>query len=226
MLGSHGRRTGRPGTFRIRTPVRTGNAGRLVRERPWMAENQPSATDLLLRAGGGQASAVESMFPLVYDELRRLASQHLARESTGRTLTTTELVHEAYLKLIDQTRVEWNGRAHFLGVAAIAMRRILVDRARTRRRLKRGGPNVAIPLESVDLSTDDRADLVVALDEALDRLAKLDERQARVVECRFFGGMTEDETAEVLGISVRTAKRDWAKARSWLYTELYDDPVT
>ena len=191
-----------------------------------MAENQPSATDLLLRAGGGQASAVESMFPLVYDELRRLASQHLARESTGRTLTTTELVHEAYLKLIDQTRVEWNGRAHFLGVAAIAMRRILVDRARTRRRLKRGGPNVAIPLESVDLSTDDRADLVVALDEALDRLAKLDERQARVVECRFFGGMTEDETAEVLGISVRTAKRDWAKARSWLYTELYDDPVT
>ena len=191
-----------------------------------MAENQPSATDLLLRAGGGQASAVESMFPLVYDELRRLASQHLAREATGRTLTTTELVHEAYLKLIDQTRVEWNGRAHFLGVAAIAMRRILVDRARTRRRLKRGGPNVAIPLESVDLSTDDRADLVVALDEALDRLAKLDERQARVVECRFFGGMTEDETAEVLGISVRTAKRDWAKARSWLYTELYDDPVT
>ena len=191
-----------------------------------MAENQPSATDLLLRAGGGQASAVESMFPLVYDELRRLASQHLARESTGRTLTTTELVHEADLKLIDQTRVEWNGRAHFLGVAAIAMRRILVDRARTRRRLKRGGPNVAIPLESVDLSTDDRADLVVALDEALDRLAKLDERQARVVECRFFGGMTEDETAEVLGISVRTAKRDWAKARSWLYTELYDDPVT
>ena len=191
-----------------------------------MAENQPSATDLLLRAGGGQASAVESMFPLVYDELRRLASQHLARESTGRTLTTTELVHEAYLKLIDQTRVEWNGRAHFLGVAAIAMRRILVDRARTRRRLKRGGPNVAIPLESVDLSTDDRADLVVALDEALDRLAKLDERQARVVECRFFGGMTEDETAEVLGISVRTAKRDWPKARSWLYTELYDDPVT
>ena len=191
-----------------------------------MAENQPSATDLLLRAGGGQASAVESMFPLVYDELRRLASQHVARESTGRTLTTTELVHEAYLKLIDQTRVEWNGRAHFLGVAAIAMRRILVDRARTRRRLKRGGPNVAIPLESVDLSTDDRADLVVALDEALDRLAKLDERQARVVECRFFGGMTEDETAEVLGISVRTAKRDWAKARSWLYTELYDDPVT
>ena len=191
-----------------------------------MAENQPSATDLLLRAGGGQASAVESMFPLVYDELRRLASQHVARESTGRTLTTTELVHEAYLKLIDQTRVEWNGRAHFLGVAPIAMRRILVDRARTRRRLKRGGPNVAIPLESVDLSTDDRADLVVALDEALDRLAKLDERQARVVECRFFGGMTEDETAEVLGISVRTAKRDWAKARSWLYTELYDDPVT
>ena len=187
-----------------------------------MAERQPSATELLLRAGAGQTGAVERMFPLVYDELRRIAHRHLARESTGRTLSTTELVHEAYLKLIDQTRVQWNERAHFLGVAAIAMRRILVDRARSRRRLKRGGPNVPVPLDSVDLSVDDRADLVVALDEALDRLRELDERQARVVECRFFGGMTEEETAEALGIGVRTAKRDWAKARSWLYSELYD----
>src|SRR4029079_13229181 len=142
----------------------------------------------------------------------------LARESTGRTLTTTELVHEAYLKLIDQTRVQWNGRAQLLGVAAIAMRRILVDRARRRRSLKRGGPNAVVPLESVDLSADERADLVVALDEALDRLRALDERQSRVVECRFFGGMSEDETAEALGIGLRTVKRDWAKARSWLYT--------
>ena len=187
-----------------------------------MAEDRLSPTELLLRAGAGEAGAVESIFPLVYDELRRLAHQHLARESQGRTLTTTELVHEAYLKLIDQTRVEWNGRAHFLGVAAIAMRRILVDRARSRRRLKRGGPDARVPLESVDLSADERADLVVALDEALDRLRDLDERQARVVECRFFGGMTEEETAEALGIGLRTAKRDWARARSWLYAELYD----
>jgi RNA polymerase sigma factor (TIGR02999 family) len=106
------------------------------------------------------------------------------------------------------------------------MRRILVDRARSRRRLKRGGPNVPIPLDAVDLSADERADLVVALDEALNRLRDLDERQARVVECRFFGGMTEDETADALGIGVRTAKRDWAKARSWLYAELSDGPVS
>jgi RNA polymerase sigma factor (TIGR02999 family) len=191
-----------------------------------MAEDQLSATELLLRAGAGEAGAVERMFPLVYDELRRIAHRHLNREPTGRTLSTTELVHEAYLKLIDQTRVEWKGRAHFLGVAAIAMRRILVDRARGRGRRKRGGTQAPVPLESVDLSADERADLVVALDEALDRLRELDDRQARVVECRFFGGMTEEETAEALGVGLRTARRDWAKARSWLYTELYDGQVT
>jgi RNA polymerase sigma factor (TIGR02999 family) len=191
-----------------------------------MAEDQLSATELLLRTGAGEAGAVERMFPLVYDELRRIAHRHLTRESTGRTLSTTELVHEAYIKLIDQTRVEWQGRAHFLGVAAIAMRRILVDRARGRARLKRGGAQAPVPLESLDLGTDERADLVVALDEALDRLRELDDRQARVVECRFFGGMTEEETAEALGVGLRTARRDWAKARMWLYAELYDEPVS
>jgi RNA polymerase sigma factor (TIGR02999 family) len=191
-----------------------------------MATDPLTATDLLLRAGAGESGAVDRIFPLVYDELRRLAHRHLARESTGRTLTTTELVHEAYLKLIDQTRVEWTGRAHFLGVAAIAMRRILVDRARTRGRAKRGGSSAKVSLELVDLTADERADLVVALDEALIQLRDLDERQARVVECRFFGGMTEEETAEALGIGLRTAKRDWAKARSWLYTELNGESVT
>ena len=181
-----------------------------------MAEDQLSATELLLRAGAGEPSAVERIFPLVYDELRRLAHQHLARESPGRTLTTTELVHEAYLKLIDQTRVEWTGRAHFMGVAAIAMRRILVDRARTRRRVKRGGDRVRVPLENVDLTADERADLVVALDEALERLRGLDERQMRVVECRFFGGLSEDETASALGVTRRTVQRDWAKAKMLL----------
>jgi RNA polymerase sigma factor (TIGR02999 family) len=199
---------------------------RVARTQAVMAEQELSATELLLRAGAGEPSAVERIFPIVYDVLRRLADQHLARESTGRTLTTTELVHEAYLKLIDQTRVEWTGRAHFMGVAAIAMRRILVDRARTRRRVKRGGDRVRIPLENVDLTADERADLVVALDEALERLRGLDERQMRVVECRFFGGMTEEQTADALGIGLRTAKRDWAKARSWLYTELYDEPIS
>jgi RNA polymerase sigma factor (TIGR02999 family) len=190
-----------------------------------MAEDERPATDLLLRASAGRPDAVDGMFPVVYDELRRLAHRHLSGEPGARTLGTTELVHEAYLRLIDQTRVQWNDRAHFLAVAAMAMRRILVDRARSRQTLKRGGARVSVPLELVDLSADDRAELLVALDEALDRLRALDERQARVVECRFFGGMTEEETAEALGIGLRTAKRDWAKARSWLYTELYDEPV-
>ena len=186
-----------------------------------MADELP-ATDLLLRAGAGEAGAVASMFPLVYEELRRLAHRHLCREPTGRTLGTTELVHEAYLRLIDQTRVQWTGRAHFMGVAATAMRRILVDRARARRSLKRGGALAPVSLDALNLGTDERADLLVALDEALCRLRELGARQARVVECRFFGGMTEEETAEALGIGLRTAKRDWAKAKSWLFREIFD----
>lgn len=191
-----------------------------------MTEDRHSATDLLLRAGAGEARAVESIFPVVYHELRRLAHRHLAREPGARTLGTTELVHEAYLRLIDQTRVEWTGRAHFMAVAATAMRRILVDRARSRRSLKRGGDLRPVSLDDVDLVTDERAELLLALDEALDTLRELDARQARVVECRFFGGMSEEETAEVLGIGLRTAKRDWAKAKSWLYRELHSEPAS
>jgi RNA polymerase sigma factor (TIGR02999 family) len=185
--------------------------------------DQPSATDLLLRASAGDPGAVAGIFPIVYDELRKLAHHYLAREAPGRTLATTELVHEAYLRLIDASRVEWTNRAHFMGIAATAMRRILVDRARARRSLKRGGPRLPIPLDAIELAGEDRAELVVSLDEALDRLRLLDERQARVVECRFFGGMTEEETAEAIGIGLRTAKRDWVKAKSWLYQELYGD---
>jgi RNA polymerase sigma factor (TIGR02999 family) len=187
------------------------------------ADDRASTTDLLLRASAGEADAVAGIFPIVYDELRRLAHHYLARESSGRTLGTTELVHEAYLRLIDASRVEWTGRAHFMGIAASAMRRILVDRARARRSLKRGGARRPIPLDAIQLAAEERADLVVSLDEALQRLRALDERQARVVECRFFGGMTEEETAEAIGIGVRTAKRDWVKAKSWLYRELYGD---
>ena len=139
---------------------------------------------------------------------------------------TTALVHEAYLKLVDQTRSSWNSRAHFLAVAAIAMRRIVVDHAREHRSAKRGGLLRRVPLESVDLATEDRAELLVALDDALTRLAALDPRQARVVECRFFGGMTEEDTAVALGVGLRTVTRDWAKARSWLYQEIYPDAVT
>lgn len=171
----------------------------------------------------GNGAAAERLLPLVYDELRRLAHGHLLHESTGHTFTTTDLVHQAYLQLTERTPGEWNGESHFMAVAATAMRRILVDHARSRGAIKRGGALHRVPLEAVAPVAEERAELLVAVDEALERLRRLDERQARVVECRFFGGMTEEQTAEALGISVRTAKRDWAKAKSWLYAELHPD---
>jgi RNA polymerase sigma factor (TIGR02999 family) len=183
-------------------------------------------TDLLLQACTGDATALARVFPVIYEELRRLAHRQLQQEYAAKTLNTTALVHEAYIRLIDQTRVQWSGRAHFMAIAAMAMRRILIDRARSRLTQKRGGALRPIPIESVELAAEERADLLVALDAALDKLKQLHQRQASVVECRFFGGMTEEETAEALGIGLRTAKRDWAKARSWLYQEIYPDLQT
>lgn len=189
-------------------------------------ESTGRVTELLHQAGAGDPTAAAAVFPLVYDELRQLAHRQLRRESSGHSLNTTALVHEAYLKLVDQTRAQIRDRAHFFAVAATAMRRILVDHARRHGAAKRGAGARRVPLEMVDgLAPDERADLLVALDTALVRLAALDERQARVVECRFFGGLTEEETAEALGTSTRTVKRDWAKARSWLYQALYPDMV-
>jgi RNA polymerase sigma factor (TIGR02999 family) len=187
-----------------------------------MPDPQPPSpvTALLARARSGDASALADVFPLIYDELHRLAQQQLRREPDGHTLSPTALVHEAYMRLIDYTRTEWAGRAHFMAVAATAMRRILVDHARGHRSLKRGGALRRVSLDAVDLGTEDRAELLVAIDDALGRLKALDARQAQVVECRFFGGMTEEETAEALGIGLRTVKRDWAKAKSWLHREL------
>jgi RNA polymerase sigma factor (TIGR02999 family) len=182
-----------------------------------------AATDLLLQSCAGDPTALADVVPLVYDELRRLAHRQLQRETKGQTLSTTALVHEAYIRLIDQTRVQWNGRAHFMAIAATAMRRILVDRARSHRSLKRGGPRRRVSLDSIQLPAEDRAEVLLALNDALDRLHQLNARQAKVVECRFFGGMTEEETAEALGIGLRTAKRDWAKARGWLYQEISPD---
>jgi RNA polymerase sigma-70 factor, ECF subfamily len=187
-----------------------------------MLEPQPGSTItvLLAKARSGDSSALANVFPLIYDELRRLARQQLQREPDGHTLSPTALVHEAYMRLIDYSRMEWAGRAHFLAVAATAMRRILVDHARGHRSVKRGGMLRRVSIDDVELGTEDRAELLVAIDDALDRLKELDARQAQVVECRFFGGMTEEETATALGISVRTAKRDWAKAKSWLHKEI------
>ena len=165
--------------------------------------------------------------PLVYDHLRRMASRQLGAERAGHTLSATALVHEAWLRLVDQTQVQWQDRAHFFAIASRAMRRILIDFARRHRAARRGGvdgaPPAPVSLDAVELSVTERADALIALDEALERLAQVDPRLARVVECRFFAGLTEVETAEALGVSRRTAAREWALARGWLHQELGGD---
>ncbi len=181
-------------------------------------------TQLLVDWSNGDQQALERLLPLVYDELRRRARLYLSRERDGHTLQPTALVNEAYLRLIDQTRVRWQDRTHFLAVAAQVMRRILVDHARTRKRSKRGGGAAAVGLDEVQLAAPERAVDLVALDDALEALAQLDPRQAAIVEQRYFGGMTIEETAQRLGISPATVKRDWEGARAWLYRELRRRP--
>lgn len=185
-------------------------------------ERPPDITGLLLAWRGGDATALDRLFPLVYEELRRIAHRQLGRERSDHTLSTTALVHEAYLRLVDQNRVQWADRAQFFAIAARMMRRVLVDSARQHLAGKREGARKRLNLEDQDLSIEDRADLLVAVDEALERLAAADERAGRVVECRFFGGYTESETAEALGITDRTVRRDWVRAKAWLYEELRD----
>ena len=186
-----------------------------------MSEHPPATvTALLLRARSGDSSALADVFPLIYEELRRLAGQQLRREPDGHTLSPTALVHEAYMRLVDYSRIEYANRAHFLAIASTAMRRILVDHARAHRSLKRGGGLRPVSIDAVELGTGERADVLVAIDEALERLRQVEPRQAQVVECRFFGGMTEEETAAALGIGLRTVKRDWARAKTWLHREV------
>lgn len=164
--------------------------------------------------------AVDQLLPLVYDELRRLAHARLMGEPAGHTLTTTALVHEAYLRLADQSRVTWTDHGHFLAVASVAMRRVLIDYARKHRTAKRGGGRHRVPLDDADLTVEARADRLLELDDALTRLAAVDERLSRVVECRFFGGLTEEETAAAMGVSPRTVRSHWAAARGILHLEL------
>lgn len=176
----------------------------------------------MLRAWGeGDRAVLNQMLPLVYDELRRQAHRYLRRERPNHTLQTSALINEAYLKLVDQRAVQWQNRSHFFGIAAQAMRRILVDYAKTRNREKRGGAAADLPLEEALLvaATGQSIDLL-ALDEALTRLALLDEQQARVVELKYFSGLSIEETAEALGISPATVKRDWQMAKAWLHHEL------
>ena len=159
--------------------------------------------------------------PFVYDELHRQASRYLRRERIGHTLQTTALIHETYLKLIDQREVNWQNRAHFFGVASQAMRRILVDYAKARHREKRGGIGENLPLEAVTLAVSGEKGIdLESLDEALTRLAELDERQAKIVELRYFSGLSVEETAEVLHISTATVKNNWKSAKAWLYQEI------
>ena len=168
----------------------------------------------------GKKEALDALLPLVYDELHRQAARYLRRERIGHTLQTTALINEAYLKLIDQRDVNWQNRAHFFGIAAQAMRRILVDYARQRHSEKRGGGE-NLPLEEIALAISaERSVDLVALDEALTQLAKLDERQSRIVELRYFGGLSIEETAETLHISPATVKNDWRTAKAWLFRKM------
>ncbi len=179
-------------------------------------DSEHDITGLLIAWRGGDGHAVDRLFPMVYDELRRIAHRQLRGERPDHTLGTTGLVHEAYLKLVDQTRAQLVDRTHFFSVAARAMRRILVSYARQHRALKRGGAATQVGLSDASLVAAERGDTLVALDEALSRLAEVDERLTQVIECRFFGGLTEEETAEALGVTARTVQRDWVKAKGWL----------
>jgi RNA polymerase sigma-70 factor, ECF subfamily len=184
---------------------------------------QPTELTLLLKQlANGNEEAVGKLIPLVYDELHRMAQQRLRAERTDHTLQPTALVHEAYLKLVAQRNANWQNKAHFFAVASQLMRRILVDYARSHLRAKRGGKQVKLPLDKVFIISRGRCDELLALDESLERLGKLDARQSRIVELRFFGGLSVDEVSKVLRVSAKTVKREWSLAKAWLYGELRD----
>ena len=185
---------------------------------------EQDVTSLLLAIRDGDSTAARELVPLVYDELRRLAGHYMRGERPGHTLQATALVHEAWLKLIDTSRVEFENRSHFFAMAAQQMRRILVDHARARQAGKRGGKAEKLPLNEVVVGPDAEQADILALDDALQALAKLDPQQSRIVELRYFGGLSIEETAQVLGISPATVKREWAMARAWLRQELGPAP--
>jgi RNA polymerase sigma factor (TIGR02999 family) len=182
-------------------------------------------TDLLQEASGGNVDALNRLFPVVYDTLRDLARSRLRAERDGHSLNTTALVHETYLKLVDQTRVEWKDRAHFYAVASQAMRRILVSHARAKGAAKRGGDAIHVALEAAPIALpSDSLDELIALDQALERLEEFNPRGARTVEYRFFGGLSYEEIGEALGTSAVTARRAWTAAKAWLERELRETP--
>lgn len=188
-----------------------------------MAENSEKhdVTELLIAWNNGKKEVVEELFPLVYRELKKIAKRYFRRERDDHTLQTTALVHEAYFKLIDQTRVKWQNRSHFFGIAAQAMRRILLEHARQHIADKRGSGNEKISLdaEEIDVSSERAAELIM-LDEALKKLESIDPERSKIVELRYFGGLSIEETAQVLGIGTATVNRSWRVAKAWLYKEL------
>jgi RNA polymerase sigma factor (TIGR02999 family) len=183
--------------------------------------SSPDITEMLRDWSDGKRDALDNLMPLVYGELRRQAARYLRRERPDHTLQTTALIHEAYIKLIDQKDVQWQNRAHFFAIAAQAMRRILVDYARTKHREKRGGDAAKLSLEEATMiAVEEKSVDLMALDEALTRLAEIDERKSRIVELRYFSGLSVRETAEVLGVSPKTIESDWTMAKAWLHREL------
>lgn len=192
----------------------------VVTGEPRMNPFSSDVTLLLSELTRGDQKAADKLVPLVYDELKRLARGYMRRERPEHTLQATALVHEAYLKLVKQRSVDWQGRSHFFGIAAQLMRRILIDHARSHLREKRGGAQEATPLDEALVFSPGQSAELVRLDEALERLAKLDPRQSKIVELRFFGGLSVEETAEFLKISPKTVKRDWSVAKAWLHGEL------
>jgi RNA polymerase sigma factor (TIGR02999 family) len=187
-----------------------------------MATSDPKDITRLLRDwSSGDREALDQLLPLVYAELHRQASLFRRRERRDHTLQTTAIIHEAYLKLVDQREVQWQSRTHFFAIASMVMRRVLVNYAKSRHREKRGGSALKVPLEEAELATvREDTDEIIALDEALNKLAVLDEQQARVVELRYFSGLSLEETAEVLKVSRATVARDWSMAKAWLYLQL------
>jgi RNA polymerase sigma factor (TIGR02999 family) len=185
-----------------------------------MTPSPQQVTQLLSAWSDGDLSARDQLMPLVYDELHRLAHRYMKRESPGHTLQTSALVNEAFVKLVDQRNVRWQNRAHFFGIAAQLMRRILVDHARGRQTAKRGEGVQAVSFDDALYVSDERSAEVIAVHEALEQLAKFDERKGHIVELRFFGGLSIDETADVLGVSPGTVMRDWTLAKAWLHREM------
>jgi len=177
-------------------------------------------TQLLLSWKKGDETAFEELIPLVYPELKRLARRYMGRENPGHTLQTSALINEAYLRLVDQHNIQWQDRGHFFAVATRVMRHILIDHARGHARTKRGGGASHLPLDDAEALMKERAAEIIELDEALQTLATLDPRKSQIVELRFFGGLTVEETAEVMGLSAITIKREWRSAKAWLHTEI------